>query len=269
MPIALLYHDVTEPGDDDASGFAGPGAARYKISPREFADHLAAVAVRVSAPPAVAEDVLNRRCTSGSWLLTVDDGGVSAISQIADLLDKLGWFAHFFVTTGYIDTPGFLTCQQICELAERGHIIGTHTCTHPARMSCCSWEQLVEEWQSSQEVLSDILGKRVVCGSVPGGYYSPAVARAAACAGLRVLFTSEPTARCWEVEGCLVLGRYTVYRGVSAEATASMAVGNWLPRFQQSIVWRVKKLAKWVGGTAYLGIRERLLREQYSPADRR
>ena len=50
MPIAILYHDVVEPGGDDASGFPGPGAARYKLTRSEFAGHLEALAATCVFP---------------------------------------------------------------------------------------------------------------------------------------------------------------------------------------------------------------------------
>ena len=51
------------------------------------------------------------------------------------------------------------------------------------------------EWSESRQRLEDMLGHAVTVGSVPGGYFSRAVAEAAAEAGLQVLFTSEPTTR--------------------------------------------------------------------------
>ena len=61
---------------------------------------------------------------------------------------------------------------------------------------------MVPEWSRSRAVLEDILGARSTSASVPGGYYSAVVARAARDAGIRVLFTpsrsrtSIPPATC-------------------------------------------------------------------------
>jgi hypothetical protein len=241
MPITLLYHDVTPPGQEDASGFTGAGAARYKLAPAEFRAHLDALAA--AAP---------------GWQLTFDDGGVSA-QVIAGALEDHGWRGHFFVTTGYLGRPGFVSTAQVRDLRRRGHVIGSHSCSHPLRLSACRPAKLLDEWRRSRAVLEDVLGETVTTASVPGGFYTKAVARAAAAAGVQVLFTSEPTARPWAVAGCTVLGRYTVFRGTPAEQAAALASGCLLPRLQQALAWQVKKAAKAAGGGLYLRLRERLL----------
>src|SRR5205085_8564852 len=124
--------------------------------------------------------------------------------------------------------------------------------------------QLVSEWQRSQEVLSAILGEPITVASVPGGFYSPAVAQAAVQAGFKVLFNSEPTSRPHFVDGCLVLGRYTIYRGMSAQKAAALVAGKRLPRLQQAFLWNIKKITKAVGGRLYLDVRRRLLTFAYA-----
>ena len=69
------------------------------------------------------------------------------------------------------------------------------------------------EWSDSRDALEDLLGHPVTVASVPGGYFSAAVANAAADAGLRVLFTSEPTTKVSSHEDCTVIGRFTIRRG--------------------------------------------------------
>jgi hypothetical protein len=158
------------------------------------------------------------------------------------------------VTTDYIGRPAFLTAGQIRDLRRRGHEIGAHSRSHPTRMSRCSPGQLLDEWRGSREALSQILGEPVAVASVPGGYYARAVAEAAARAGLTTLYTSEPTGRPWCVDGCTVLGRYTVYRGMSVSTVAGLAAGRLGPCLRQSALWNAKKLAKAVGGEGYLRV---------------
>ena len=261
MAITLLYHDVVERDQDDASGFPGAGAARYKLTCADFREHMQAVAGAIRERLITITDLLGGQ--SSAPLLTFDDGGVSS-EVIAGMLESRGWRGHFFVTTDYIGAATFLAKEQIRDLHRRGHVIGSHSCSHPPRMSFCTREQLLEEWHKSCAVLADILGEPVTVASVPGGFYSRAVATTAAQAGIKVLFNSEPTSRPRTVEGCLVLGRYTVYRGMPAEAAAALAAGRLGPRWRQSFAWNVKKVAKAVGGRVYLSLRERLLKRAYS-----
>ena len=175
----LLYHDVVD-GDDNASGFPGAGAAQYKLDLRDFISHLDALAetkVPLAMLSSVTEDTAAKYPDGDGFLLTFDDGGVSAATSIADSLERLHWRAHFFVTTDYIGVAGFMTASQIRELDRCRHVIGSHSCSHPSRMSACTSSQLLGEWSRSIATLSDILGKAVTVASVPGGYYSPRVAQ--------------------------------------------------------------------------------------------
>ncbi len=257
MPLVLLYHDVVE-GDDGASGFPGGGAARYKLGRSDFSAHLDAIA----AAAATATTLAHLHASAGP-LLTFDDGGVSAATLIADELECRGWRGHFFITTDYIGRPGFVSRAQIADLARRGHVIGSHSCSHPTRMSACPRPQLLDEWRRSCDVLSNILATRVASASLPGGYYSRAVAETAAQAGLTYLFNSEPTTRVAWVEGVQVIGRYTIYRGMSAAQAAALAAGSRLALWKQAVAWKAKKLLKAVGGPAYLGVRRLLLDRKY------
>lgn len=250
--LSILYHDVTEPGEFDSSGFPGPAAAHYKLTWAEFDEHLKSIGSVLKAPPVTLSEALAGK--QPARLLTFDDGGVSSL-RIADRLDKLGWRGHFFITTDRIGKPGFLEAKHIAELHKR-HVIGSHSCSHPLRMSSCSWEQLLLEWKRSADTLAQITGEAITFASVPGGNSSPKVGRAAAEAGIKALFTSEPTTRLRQVDGCWILGRYGIVRGMSAGLTASLAAGRRLPRFQQLVVWRLKMGLKSVGGGYYDRVRE-------------
>lgn len=259
MIISLLYHDVVAPGGFGSSGFPHADANIYKVERPEFELHLE----RIDEAPRRAEvGVLNsgaRQIGSNALLFTFDDGGASAISS-ATFLEKHGWRGHFFVTTDCVGTPGFLTVERIRELHSRGHVVGSHSCSHPARMSHCSPERLAREWKESVRFLSNVLGEKIRVASVPGGYYSRRVAEAAAASGIEVLFNSEPTSRTENVNGCLVLGRYSIQHGVSAETVARIASGDWPPRIRQYFVWNAKKLVKRLGGNYYIALRKVLLR---------
>lgn len=261
MPIVLLYHDVTPTGQEDLSGFPGPGAARYKLSPEEFTTHLDAIRAATHVPPAACTPT--ERSPASSWLMTFDDGGSSSVHPIADQLEERGWRGWFFITTDRLDTPGFLTRAQLGDLYRRGHLIGSHSCSHPLRLSHCSPEEQFAEWRDSRLELESILGHSMTTGSVPGGFFSRGVAQAASQAGLKLLFTSEPMTSPQQIAGCTIQGRFTVYRGMSPNAAAALLRSPW-PRWQQSAWWTTKKMAKSLGGEVYIRLRERFWRHAYS-----
>lgn len=259
--VVLQYHDVVGDEGFDASGFAGAAAATYKMRAARFAEHLDAIAGASHGIPLLAgevrgdESLRNRRV-----LLTFDDGGASAYTRAAPLLEARGWRGHFFVTSDYIGRSTFLSESQIRELHERGHVIGAHSRSHPLRMAHCSWEELVEEWTSSLARLTGITGAPVTVASVPGGYYHRRVAEAAAESGVRTLFTSEPVTRCAAVGPCTVVGRFTLRRGSSARTAGALARGAVWPRLSQWTTWNLKKAVKRTAGGTYLRTREALLK---------
>jgi len=259
--LGLLYHDIVERHDFAASGFPGADSDRYKLEVGEFADHVRAIARATPKKPGTALDLLQATAADEPLLmLTFDDGGVSGYTRAAGLLEDRGWVGHFLVTTERIGSMTFMSRDQIKCLRRRGHVIGTHSLSHPRRMSACAWEELVREWGNSREALAGILGEDVTVASVPGGYFSRRVAKAAAAAGIRVLFTSEPRTRCYFVDGCLVVGRYCLQRGTPPETAARIVRGDRSPRVRSWLSWNAKKVAKRVGGDLYVRARLAILR---------
>jgi peptidoglycan/xylan/chitin deacetylase (PgdA/CDA1 family) len=255
--VTLMYHDVVPAGQPQVSGFPTGDAALYKLSVAAFRAHLSAIGAVLT--PDIMPALADAPGHGQNLFLTFDDGGASFIDPIADLLEERGWRGHFFIATDFIGTPEFLTEAQIRALHRRGHLIGSHSCTHPLRMAACSREQLRREWSGSVRRLSDLLGTPVTVASVPGGLYSRAVAEAAIEAGIRVLFNSEPTTRVTQVDGCTILGRYAIRRDTPAGHAARFVRGDMWPRMKQSIGWKLRKLIKAAAGPMYLRVRQRLL----------
>jgi peptidoglycan/xylan/chitin deacetylase (PgdA/CDA1 family) len=237
----------------------GHDADVYKLDCLQFYRHMKAIAQGLTTRPVTAFELLTGHSEGRQLLLTFDDGGVSALSYVADILDEFGWKAHFLITANRIATPGFLDSGQIRELHRRGHIIGSHSFSHPARMSFCTTAELDAEWGQSVNILSEIIGEQVVVASVPGGYYSRRVAASAARCGIQLLFNSESGVRPHFVEGCLVLGRFTMKRGSAPRRSAAILAGAWWPQVQQYLFWNCKKVLKTLGGRVWLRARIFLL----------
>jgi peptidoglycan/xylan/chitin deacetylase (PgdA/CDA1 family) len=239
----LLFHDVfvREPGE---SGFSSPGADRYKLSVGEFDAQLAGLCVAdPQATPTAPE--------APGVQLTFDDGGLSYYTIVAEKLEERRWRGYCLVSSAFIGSPGFLSAAQIRELDARGHIIGTHSASHPARFSALTPDQMRLEWIKSREVLEDLLGHRVTVGSVPGGYFSKTVARSAGDAGLDLLFTSEPVRTTRLVNGCTVAGRFTVRRGAPPDLSQRLVHPAPWTRRGAWISWNAKGLVKPLLGASY------------------
>jgi peptidoglycan/xylan/chitin deacetylase (PgdA/CDA1 family) len=256
--LAIMYHDIVENEDFASSGFPGAGAHVYKLRREDFERHLEAIRAAVSAD-AVSRIASRRQWSGAPVFLTFDDGGISALDPTCGLLERYGWRGHFFVTTRLIGTPGFMSASEVRELHRRGHVVGSHSVSHPGRMAALPRAQIDREWRESLATLSEIAGEPVRVASVPGGFYSREVARSAAAAGIEVLFTSQPAAATYMVDGCLVLGRYVVQRGMGPEWSAAFAAGRRGARWRQAALWKAKGMAKALGGDAYVRLRKAIL----------
>jgi peptidoglycan/xylan/chitin deacetylase (PgdA/CDA1 family) len=142
-------------------------------------------------------------------LLTFDDGGRSAL-YIAEALSQRGWIGHFFIVTDRVGSRGFLRASDIRHIRELGHVIGSHSHTHPDIFRDQSLREMLSQWHVSADFLGQILGEPCLTASVPGGHISPLVLRSAAMAGFSHLFTCEPVLTPTQVDGCQMLGRYLV-----------------------------------------------------------
>jgi peptidoglycan/xylan/chitin deacetylase (PgdA/CDA1 family) len=246
----LTYHDIAPREERDAVGFSGALAGRYKLEPAAFEAHLDALAAT-----GLEVGTLDAGGSPPQVALTFDDGGSSALLA-AEALERRGWRGQFFVTTGRIGTSGFLSAEELRELARRGHLIGSHSHTHPTYMGRLTREQLHREWSESRAAIAAILGAPPRTASVPGGYLSAEVIDSARAAGYELLFTSEPTARVVHggraADGALaVRGRYTIWSTTPARVGAAYARGERLACGRLWLEWNAKKLAKSLSPSVY------------------
>jgi peptidoglycan/xylan/chitin deacetylase (PgdA/CDA1 family) len=233
----LMYHDVAPRARRDTVGFPGPLAARYKLEPDAFEAHLdALVATGLEIGTAPTGEA------APPVALTFDDGGASALLA-ATALERRGWRGQFFVTSARIGTSGFLSAEQLRELVGRGHVVGSHSETHPTYMGRLTREQLDSEWTRSRTTIGEIVGTPPQTASVPGGYLSREVIASAAAAGYELLFTSEPTVRVAH-EQLVVRGRYTIWASTPARVAAAYARGRPIACGRLWLEWNAKKLAK-------------------------
>jgi peptidoglycan/xylan/chitin deacetylase (PgdA/CDA1 family) len=283
--ISLLFHDVYA-SDPAESGFVSDAANRYKLPVSAFEAHLDGVARARNDRPVVVgravqrgtEDLTQSSLRSGDrqvsalspplrslrsnsdrlpWLITFDDGGVSYYTAIAERLETRGWRGHCFVTTNQIGRQGFLDTAQLRALDARGHVIGSHSASHPTRFSACSYSQMVDEWRQSRAVLEDILGHAVTVASIPGGYFSPEVARSAQEAGITVLFTSEPLTAI-DADPITLVGRFTIRLGDRPDASMRLVSPAPWARADAWLRWNAKGLVKPLLGPAYMRVADRV-----------
>ena len=207
VPV-LMYHEIARPAET---------TSRLAVPPDAFAEQLAYLHGEGFRTVTVAE--LQAVLAGGAGplpdrtvVLTFDDGYEDFHRRAMPLLDRYGFTATVFVTTGWIQDAGALSAprrpgrmlswSQIEEAAHAGFEVGAHSRTHP-QLDQLAGRLLREELHSSKAQLEDKLGSRVAGLAYPFGYYSAKVRETArvldhdyACAVRNVIMNpgSDPLA---------------------------------------------------------------------------
>ena len=245
--ISLMYHCIYASIPQE-SGFQGAGAMIYKISSVDFEKQVNAISKYLEKNNLEKEAVT----------FTFDDGGVSFITIIAPILERYGYRGLFFISTRYIGTEGFLTVDQIKELVTRGHMVGSHSHTHPEMMNTMKEEDLIYEWKISGDILREIIGKKVVTASIPNGFCSNKVLSAMVKTGFSSIYTSKPTVNIHHYESSVIIGRYAITSDMSVDYVLSI-LSSKKHRFLINLRFQCLGIAKQMLGSAYVKIRGRLL----------
>jgi len=260
--VNFIFHDVLE-DEFTISGFSGPGADWYKLSLANFEALLDTISANSRYPLEHLAESASIPPPSNATLLTFDDGGASCFDPIAGTLESRGLRARFFVVTARLGQPGFLSVGQCRELAARGHIVGSHSESHPAVFSGLPKQIQVNEWRNSRIMLEQLIGSDITSASVPGGNFSRTVAASAAEAGYKLLFTSEPVTRVSRgPEGLLVAGRVMLTKASHAPEVAALARCSASAMSKRWLLWNGRKVLKRSLRPLYDRIRLRIIERQ-------
>lgn len=236
--VVLMYHDIVTKYDK-SSGFQNENAFQYKVEESAFEEQVKALQ---------GMDVV----------FTFDDGGVSFITKATPILEKYGFKGIFFISTQYIGTPGFLDKEQMIALAAGGHIIGSHSHTHPEFFTKLSKEEVREEWLKSYEILKNILGGKGFPMSIPNGYASKNIMQEAIDCGFTDIYTSQPTTKIKSFLGHKVIGRYVVHDNMTTEEVMRIVTSQGT-KMKMAMKWHVLNMVKGVLGSSYEKFKAKVL----------
>lgn len=104
-------------------------------------------------------------------ILTFDDGYRDAYTDAFPLLKDHQMKATFYVITGDIGSPNYLTWEQVKEMHDAGMEIAAHTVSHPD-LRTLSKERQTTEISDSIQTLHKTLGVTVACLAYPYGKYN-------------------------------------------------------------------------------------------------
>lgn len=150
--------------------------------------------------------------------LTFDDGNASDVEIALPMLLQRGLKATFFVCTGRLDQPTFLSQSQLRNLITQGMGIGSHGVNHLAWRHL-STAKLIEETTDSKNAIESLGGIEVNRAACPFGSYDRRVLTTLRTAGYRFVYTSDGGASSLEQR---LQARNTVTRSTRLETIQTL-----------------------------------------------
>lgn len=204
--VCLMYHEISSA----TSGVAG-GREHFSVPQVAFEEQLDAILAEQMTGCSI-ETAL--RMNGPRVAISFDDGTADAYERAFPALRDREMSATFFVTTDWVDRPGFVTWAQLREMKGAGMSIQSHSRSHPF-LSELDATSLREELCGSKSELDRQLGQDTDQIGLPGGDAPRGrLFRTLAEAGYRVVATSR-----WGVNrpggrGTLAAIRRCTVRGV-------------------------------------------------------
>jgi peptidoglycan/xylan/chitin deacetylase (PgdA/CDA1 family) len=228
VPI-LMYHAVAE----------HPSAAtrRLSVTPRSLQEQLAFLVGHGFTGMTFSD--LAEAFETGKALpklpvvLTFDDGYADFAHEAWPILQRYGFPATVFVTTGWIADAGpnaagtplgeMLNWAQVRELAAAGVEIGAHSHSHP-ELDQLPDAALCRELEVGKTLLEDCTGAPVRAVAYPFGYSCPRVRLAVRAAGYRYA-AAVGNVRARTSDNLFILPRLTIRRSTNQTVFAAAMTG--------------------------------------------
>jgi peptidoglycan/xylan/chitin deacetylase (PgdA/CDA1 family) len=189
VPI-LLYHDVGKRG-------------RYSVTVSQIREHFEYLKKNNIKVIPMQELILlqneNRTPTSKSVIITIDDGYISAFTEILPLAREFNYPITLFVYTDFITENSTIrmTWEKLRTLENYGFDIQSHTVSHRDLRALSnsgtaeSHMQIMFELTESKKIIEQKLNKKITLLAFPYGYYTPELLTLARKAGYLRTFSTD------------------------------------------------------------------------------
>ena len=169
VPI-LCYHQVRDYRATDSKT-----ARDYIIPPAVFLNHIKVFAD--SGYHTVLPDELYAYLVSGAPLpekpvmLTFDDTDLEQFTVAVPAMKEHGFKGVFFIMTVSLTRPHYMSKEQVKQLADEGHAIGSHTWDHH-NLKKYTGEDWVTQIEKPSHLLETITGKPIYYFAYPFGLWN-------------------------------------------------------------------------------------------------
>jgi peptidoglycan/xylan/chitin deacetylase (PgdA/CDA1 family) len=185
VPI-LCYHQIRDFRPKDSER-----AKDYIVPPALFAEQMKRLAD--SGYKAILPEQLMAYLQYGKPLpekpimLHFDDADLSQFEVAKPVLDRYGFKACYFIMTVVMNKPGYMKKEQIRQLSDEGHMIGSHTWDHMnvKKMEEKDWAIQVEK---PSRQLAEITGKPIEYFAYPFGLWNHDIAEKLGEHGFKAAF---------------------------------------------------------------------------------
>lgn len=169
VPV-LCYHQIRDYKHSDSRAtrdYIVPGAS-FREQMQSLAD---------SGYHSILPDELYDYLTTGKTLpprpvmITFDDSRSDQFTTALPELNKHGFKAVFFIMTVALNKPGYMSREQVKQLADEQHAIGSHTYDHK-NVKTYTPDDWVEQVQKPSQQLQSITGKPVEYFAYPFGLWN-------------------------------------------------------------------------------------------------
>jgi peptidoglycan/xylan/chitin deacetylase (PgdA/CDA1 family) len=252
--VFLMYHEIELHGRPLCQ--SDPGYVRYILTDQAFRDQMQWIKHSGFRGLSVSEalDYPLEPCVC----ITFDDGCETDLIAAAPVLREFGFHATFYLTAGFLGTPGYLNASQVRDLDGQGFEIGCHSMTHPY-LSDLPEPELKREIVDAKREIERILGHAIEHFSCPGGRYDGRTLEIARRTGFRSVATSRFRANS-AATSRYELGRVAMLRNLPREEFAAICQnrGLWKKQWQDRTRRSVRGL---LGNRVYDRLRSAMLRE--------
>jgi peptidoglycan/xylan/chitin deacetylase (PgdA/CDA1 family) len=231
--VFLMYHELELPGRKLCQ--SEPGYVRYILPLETFRQQLAWLKASGWRGLNVGEALRNLADTNPappSVCITFDDGCETDLIAAAPVLREFGFNATFYLTAGFLGTPGYLSPRQVRDLDAQGFQIGCHSMTH-LYLSDLTEAELRREVVDAKLQIENILGHSIEHFSCPGGRYDQRTLQMARTAGFATIANSRFHANS-AATSPFELGRVAMLRDLTLEKFRNTCQGRglWKKRLQ-------------------------------------